>query len=104
VKWATNKGVRGRSYLKEKVVPPSDTANPTIYIEDLIIQERALELAFEGKRWFDLVRIAERRDDPEYLIEKVAAKFTNPDMAEEVRNKLQNTDNWYLPIPRVIGE
>ena len=25
--------------------------------EDLIMQERALELAFEGKRWFDLMRI-----------------------------------------------
>lgn len=104
VKWTTNKGIRGRSYLQDKVVPPSDTANPMIYIEDLIIQERALELAFEGKRWFDLVRIAERRDEPAYLANKVAAKFTDPSLAEEIRIKLLDEQNWYLPIPKVTDE
>jgi hypothetical protein len=58
-----------------------DKNNPAalqIAIEDLIIDERTLELAFEGKRWFDLVRIAERRNDPAYLTNKVAAKFSDP--------------------------
>jgi hypothetical protein len=71
------------------------------YIEDLIMQERSLELAFEGKRWFDLVRIANRRGDPAYLADKVAAKFEDPSTAEQVRNKLMDPNNWYLPVPKV---
>ena len=71
------------------------------YIEDLIIQERAMELAFEGKRWFDLVRIANRRGEPAYLADKVAAKFEDPATAEYIRTKLMDPANWYLPIPKV---
>jgi len=100
IKWSQNVGVRGRVYLKEKTVP-GDAENVTEYIEDLIIEERAKELAFEGKRWFDLVRIAERRNDPSYLADKVAAKFEDPEAAAYVRSKLMNPDNWYLPIPKV---
>ena len=55
-----------------------------------------MELAFEGKRWFDLVRIAERRNDPAYLANKVAAKFSDPARAEMIRNKLMDPNNWYL--------
>jgi hypothetical protein len=99
VKWGKNKGVRGRAYLKAKTVP--EGVNRMEYIEDLIIQERALELAFEGKRWFDLVRIANRRNDPAYLADKVAAKFDDPATAEMVRIKLMDPANWYLPIPKV---
>jgi hypothetical protein len=56
-----------------------------------------LELAFEGKRWFDLMRVARRRNDPMYLANKVAAKFSDPVQAEAIRNKLSNMQNWYLP-------
>lgn len=98
-KWSKNKGVRGRAYLKAKTVPGG--VGRTEYIEDLIIQERALELAFEGKRWFDLVRIANRRNNPAYLADKVAAKFDDAATAEMVRSKLMDPNNWYLPIPKV---
>jgi hypothetical protein len=70
----------------------------TEYIEDLIMNERAMELAFEGHRWFDLVRVANRRGKPEYLADKVAAKFDDPAIAEQVHAKLMNTANWYLPL------
>ena len=69
-----------------------------INIEDLIMQERQLELAFEGKRWFDLMRVARRRNDNAYLANKVAAKFDDPVKAEEVRQRLLNEENWYLPF------
>ncbi len=98
-KWTRNQGVRGRAYLKAKTVP--DGVNRVEYVEDLIIQERAMELAFEGKRWFDLVRIATRRNDPSYLANKVAAKFEDPATANEVYAKLMDPTNWYLPIPKV---
>jgi starch-binding outer membrane protein, SusD/RagB family len=67
-----------------------DADSITNLIEDYIIAERALELAFEGKRWFDLVRVAERRNDPAYLADKVAAKFAGTSQYEAIRNKLMN--------------
>jgi hypothetical protein len=69
-----------------------------LLIEDLIIAERAMELAFEGKRFSDLVRIAERRNDPAYLADRVAAKFEGTEMYDVIRNKLMNPENWYLPF------
>jgi hypothetical protein len=74
------------------------TDSITTLIENFIIDERALELAFEGKRWTDLVRIAERRNDPAYLADRVAAKFAGTSYYDEVHNKLMNPANWYLPF------
>lgn len=117
-RWNKNIGIRGRAYLKPKLVPDSltvinngDTSKVALqgeeriqYIEDLIMDERALELAFEGKRWFDLVRVAERRSNPAYLADKVAAKFTDPSEKEAIRLKLMNKGNWYLPYKKEVKE
>lgn len=98
-RWARNLGIRGRVYLTERVIPEEITGEDrTLMIEDLIIAERAMELAFEGKRWFDLVRIAERRDDPGFLADKVAAKFEGTSMYNEIHAKLMQPENWYLPF------
>lgn len=99
VKWSNNLGVRGRAYLKSREVPKNmiSADSITTLIEDFIIDERALELAFEGKRWTDLVRIAERRNDPAYLADKVAAKFEGTSYYDQVHAKLMNPANWYLP-------
>jgi hypothetical protein len=100
-RWANNLGIRGRAYLKSREVPARDSIpleQRIDLIEDLIISERAMELAFEGKRWFDLVRIAERRNDPAYLADRVAAKFTGTSYYDDVHAKLMNPANWYLPL------
>ncbi|HAH23949.1 MAG TPA: hypothetical protein DCL77_09370 [Prolixibacteraceae bacterium] len=112
-KWNRNLGIRGRVTLKPKLVPDSIYVAPdTIkkvaltgearveFVEDLIMDERALELAFEGKRWFDLVRVANRRQNPAYLADKVAAKFSDPNEKEAVRQRLMNQSNWYLPFKK----
>jgi len=91
--WTKNIGVRGRAYLDPV------TAVGVEAIEDLIIEERFKELSFEGKRWFDLVRIAERRNDPSYIADKIAAKFDDPTIKAEVREKLMNPQNWYIAPP-----
>ena len=94
-RWSSNAGVRGRVLLQ----PVS--SGSVEGVEDLILQERSLELAFEGKRWFDLVRVASRRNDPSYLANKVAAKFSDPAKAAEIKSLLSNPENWYLPLSKI---
>jgi starch-binding outer membrane protein, SusD/RagB family len=95
-KWANNVGIRGRAGLVNLELDPTTASVETV--EDAIMQEREMELAFEGHRWFDLVRVAKRRGDPDYLASRVAAKYADPAKAAAVRAKLQNEANWYLPI------
>jgi len=97
-KWSYNLGIRGRVYLTSRAVPATLTGDALmLYIEDMIIAERTLELAYEGKRWNDLVRIATRRNDPSFLADKIAAKFKGTSKYNDIRTWLMNPDNWYLP-------
>jgi tetratricopeptide (TPR) repeat protein len=91
--WGT--GTRIRANVRTVGIEDPRLIGPA---EDLIMEERALELAYEGHRWFDLVRIARHRNDPAYLAEKVAAKFTDEQKQEEVRSRLMDMNNWYLPL------
>lgn len=63
---------------------------------DLILKERALELAMEGKRWFDLVRIG-KNDKPEVLIDKIVASRL---VSERAITKARVADprSWFLPF------
>jgi len=66
-------------------------------VEDMIQEELALETAFEGNRFHDLMRITLRRmkegDDAAYLADKVSAKYPN---ATQMKSYLMNTENWYI--------
>ena len=66
-------------------------------VENLIIDEMALETAFEGSRFFDLMRVALRRQDPSFLAKKVANRKGYEDAA--LLNRLQNPSNWYFKLP-----
>ena len=61
----------------------------------LVLEERQRELMFEGKRWFDLVRRAEREGDTNYLIGRVTRKGS--DNASVVQSKLSRMDGLYWP-------
>lgn len=94
--WHRNGGIRGRAFVQ----PVEVLGDSTISIENNLIQEAALELAYEGNRWSDLVRIARRRNDPSFLADKIYEKLLkegNP-AASEVRSKLMSPSNWYLPF------
>lgn len=94
--WYLNNGLRGRANLYTVPI----TTDSTIAIENMIIDEAGLELAFEGRRWSDLLRIALRRNDPAFLADKVYEKLRkqNDPSAATVRARLMNKENWYLPF------
>ncbi len=64
-------------------------------VEDLIINEMALEGAFEGNRFYDLMRVALRRNDPAYLADPISRRSGKQDAA--LRALLMDPTNWYLP-------
>jgi len=66
-------------------------------VEDMIIDEMALEGAFEGYRFYDLMRVALRRGDPSYLANPISRRAGEVD--ESLRALLMDTKNWYLPLP-----
>lgn len=68
-----------------------------LYLEEIILDEHAREMAFEGERFYELMRIAKRRGDPAFLADRVAAKFSGP-KKEMIRQKLMDEGNWYLPL------
>ena len=98
--WYRNGGIRGRVFLSNIEIP--DGVDSLQSIEHMIIDESALELAFEGHRWGDLVRIAIRENDPAYLADKVYEKLQkgNHPEADEVHTKLMTRENWFLPLTK----
>jgi hypothetical protein len=66
-----------------------------MYFEERILDERARELAFEGERFYDLMRVAQRRNDPSILAKRVSEKFP-AGQREEMYNLLLDEKNWYI--------
>jgi hypothetical protein len=63
--------------------------------EDNLMCERARELAFEGERFYDLMRIAKRRNDPSILATRVSQKYP-ANKREFIYNYLMDENNWYI--------
>lgn len=76
---------------------PQDTINA---VEDILCDEYALEFAFEGCRWFDLMRLARHKNDEnpygenrfgsKWLLEKLAYK--------KPQSLTEEPETWYLPF------
>lgn len=75
-----------------------DYATSRSAMEDLVLNERQRELMFEGKRWYDLVRLSRREGDNARLISKVLPKFQENTSA--IRIKLSTQDVLYWPYNR----
>jgi len=64
-------------------------------MENLVLQERQRELMFEGKRWFDLVRLSQRTGNTQIL--KAAALQKASTGAGLISNHLSKMDAIYWP-------
>ncbi|TMI72374.1 MAG: RagB/SusD family nutrient uptake outer membrane protein [Bacteroidetes bacterium] len=96
--WYRNFGIRGRANLKVVTLPATDSVTN---VENMILDEDALELAYEGERWPDLLRIAIRRNDPAFIADKIYNKLIKSGLsagaAGQARSKLMARD-WFLPF------
>ncbi|MFW5877848.1 MAG: RagB/SusD family nutrient uptake outer membrane protein [bacterium] len=75
----------------------SDDQGKRRWFGDKVMEERARELAYEGKRFYDLMLMSRIRNDNAYLADRVAEKFEES-RREEIRSYLMNSDNWYVPF------
>lgn len=72
-------------------------------VEDLIVEEGALEFAFEGYRYYDLVRVALRRPEaPNYLSDFIKAR-RGAGKDSGITTDLTNKANWFLHYKGMIG-
>lgn len=74
---------------------------------NFILNERAREFAFEGKRWFDVLRHAKRKDAQGNaysnlsILELMYESFVASDKLSAIKSKVNYQDGYflYLPIP-----
>ena len=97
----------------ETILRPITYEDSLNYIADLVIDELALELAWEGTRFGDLIRFAKAMGDNDVLAKRVAGRAYENDvtyrsneyqMDADLYGKLSNEANWYLPLPGAVVE
>jgi starch-binding outer membrane protein, SusD/RagB family len=91
--------IRQRGHASGASLPVS--ASDITSVSDFVLAERGRELAFEGKRWFDLLRMAKRDNFAQLdnVIATVLAKVPSY-LQVSTQNKLHDTRSLYLPIPQ----
>lgn len=76
------------------------------YVDSLILNESALEFAFEGTRFYDIMRYALRQQNPgQTMAQIIGARLGEADRGSmaAVANKLADQRNWYLRWKGKIG-
>jgi len=71
----------------------------SVEVSDYIMEERAREFAFEGKRWYDILRNSKRNNYAhiQYMID-IVTKSAPPDRQQYILNKYKDVRSHYLPI------
>ncbi|UKK48572.1 RagB/SusD family nutrient uptake outer membrane protein [Prevotella sp. E9-3] len=95
-----------------------DTTDPTknvavplaekqAYVDSLILNESALEFAFEGTRYYDLMRYALRQSNPGATMQKLVCgrrgEAKRAEVQGELKKDLTNQSNWFISWNGKIG-
>lgn len=97
----------------QTIVTPVTREDSVNYVSDLIIDELALEFAWEGTRFGDLVRFSTAMGDKDVLAKRIAGRAFNNEVSyrsplyeydAELYSRLMNESNWYLPLPGKVVE
>ena len=91
------KQIRNRARAIDfKNMDSTDKGSMTLFI----LEERQRELAFEGKRWYDVLRNAKRNNYERLHLLLDMASFSLPtDRRQAAFNKLKDKNSHYFPIP-----
>ena len=111
---ATSDGTNGNTYVGSRKNTTGKTVGEAV---QLVMNERQIELLGEGKRWFDLVRLAERcsytKNDPAdpreegvtngytgmvTMVEMYLSSGANASLATTLKNRFKNRYGLYCPI------
>ena len=68
-------------------------------LDKMIADEGALEFAFEGLRYYDLVRMALYRNEPAFLADRIynrRGEAKRPEMESLITKPLTDKNNWFL--------
>ena len=94
------------SYIIQKDTPEL-TQRQKEFVDSLLLNENGLELAFEGTRFYDIMRFAYRQPNPgQFLADKVYArrgKANSGAMRGEIKKDLTDQRNWFLQWNGQIG-
>ena len=87
--------IQDRARIQESFVDDNDYDA----IADLILLERQKEFAYEGKRWFDVLRNAKRDNyrRKEILFEMIES-YATADVVDLLRSKYSDPQSHYFPI------
>ena len=79
----------------------------TAFVDSLLLNECALELAFEGTRFYDIMRFAYRQPSPgDFLARQIYSRRGKENigiMRSEIKKDLTDERNWYLQWNGQIG-
>lgn len=65
---------------------------------NLVMEERQREFAFEGKRWYDLVRMALRENSTDGILGIIQKAGNNTETFDEYRMKMSTLNSLFFPI------
>ena len=96
----SNAGIRGRvgaGAIDWRSMLPADASPDRVarLVDSLIVNETALECAYEGKRWFALLRAARHWQDPAFIAD-VVCKKAPAERRDALRQRLMDPKNWFI--------
>ena len=90
--------IRSKSGL-ELFADASEIGEGVDFFNRLIV-ERVAELAYEGKHWFTLLRIARNTKFTELMVNRIAENTLLNVNQQTIRARLLDPEGWFLPYPK----